>query len=451
MNNLWIKFIGFILVYAWIFLVSVSAQTSTFNTPGGFTVPNFSGSLDPGDLVLVDLDLIIVGAGGGGGRGNGAGGGGGGQVIQMTITANEGDILTGFIGTGGMGGRSTVPNDPGLNGTASTFNGISATGGFGGGGGNAGNGGVSGSGLAGGGGEEGSSREAGGGGAGAGGSGTNGNAATNPLGGNGGIGFGGFGGGGGGTARRPGAGTTTLGSASDGGTFGSTGVASDAANGGGGGGGRSAGGRGGHGLVVVSVNFRVLPVEFLYFKSEFNSLLRSANLSWSTAKEWENSHFEVQRSVNDVRSWETIATVKGAGYSDQAVDYAYQDLKLPLAGGNIFYRIRQVDLSGKATFSDTEAIRVEPIPRTTYWRVYPNPTTGETINFEQLVTTRKNDTKVLVRVISSSGQVDVIEGYATAQLSPLLSDVMKRKNSGLYTLEISWDDSIEYHKVILKR
>lgn len=175
------------------------------------------------------------------------------------------------------------------------------------------------------------------------------------------------------------------------------------------------------------LNLRVLPIQWAAFSARYEAQIRLSNLTWSTTSEWENSHFEVQRSVNDVRSWETIASVKGAGYSDQPVDYAFQDLKLPIAGGNIFYRIRQVDLNGNATFSDTEAIRVEPIPGTTYWSVYPNPTTGDTINLEQLVTARKNDTKVLVRVISSSGQVDMIEGYAATQLSPLLSDVMKRK------------------------
>ncbi|WP_332910696.1 hypothetical protein [Algoriphagus boritolerans] len=177
------------------------------------------------------------------------------------------------------------------------------------------------------------------------------------------------------------------------------------------------------------LNLRVLPIQWAAFSARYEAQIRLSNLTWSTTSEWENSHFEVQRSVNDVRSWETIASVKGAGYSDQPVDYAFQDLKLPIAGGNIFYRIRQVDLNGNATFSDTEAIRVEPIPGTTYWSVYPNPTTGDTINLEQLVTARKNDTKVLVRVISSSGQVDMIEGYAATQLSPLLSDVMKRKKS----------------------
>ena len=448
--GLWNKFLCLGILYTLIFFGPVKSQT--FNTPGSFTftVPNYSGSLNPGDLVIVDVDIIIVGAGGGGGRGNGAGGGGGGRVIQMTITASEGDVLTGTIGSGGPGG--TNPDEQGSDVTASSFAGTTAQGGMGGGGGNSGAGGDSGSGETGGAGVNQSGRSAGGGGAGAGGQGTDGVATTNPIGGNGGIGIAGFGGGGGGTATRPGGGgSATPGTATDQGTPGSTIAEFDATDGGGGGGGRTAGGDGGDGVVIVTINFRVLPVEFLYFRSDFNSTLRSGKLTWSTSKEWENSHFEVQRSVNDVKSWEKIAEVEGVGYSDQPVEYTYQDLKLPLSGGNIFYRLKQVDQTGKFIFSDTQAIQVKQIKGSASWRVYPNPTSGESINLEMLGTASVSDEKLRVRLISPTGQIDIIETTRSIQLNSELSEILKRKIGGIYTLEVNWGENREYHKLILAR
>lgn len=262
-------------------------------------------------------------------------------------------------------------------------------------------------------------------------------------------------GGGGGSGNTPGNGG--LGGGGNGGnnsTAAQNGTVNTGSGGGGAGGGSDnrIGGNGGSGVVIIRYeNFRILPVDLLYFKANFNSITRSGDLTWATAKEWENSHFEIERSVNDVKSWETIGQVQGAGYSDQPVAYTFQDLELPLTGGNIFYRLKQVDLNGKSIFSDTKAIQVEALAGTTSWRVYPNPTTGDVINLKMLEKTTYKDEKVNLRLISPIGHIEVIEGYNSSQLSGQLTEFLKRKIGGIYTLEINWDDKREYHKVILKR
>jgi hypothetical protein len=224
---------------------------------------------------------------------------------------------------------------------------------------------------------------------------------------------------------------------------------------GGGGGGHDeniGGGRGAKGVVIVRYEIaRILPVEYLYFKADFNSFLRSGELSWATAQEWENSHFEIERFVNNVKDWELIGQMDGAGYSDRPVEYEFQDLNLPLAGGNIFYRLKQVDLKGQFTYSITKAIQVSPLAGTTNWRVYPNPTTGDFINLEMLDKEAFRDEKITVRVISVKGQSDLIEAYSPAQLSGELSNALSGKSAGVYTLEITWGKKKEYHKVILNR
>ena len=230
------------------------------------------------------------------------------------------------------------------------------------------------------------------------------------------------------------------------------GFAGTATTGSGGGAGRDGGGNGGSGSVYISyANFRILPVEFLSFTATYQNDTRSGLLNWATAKEWENEGFDIERSVNNVKNWETIGQVRGAGYSDKRVDYAYEDLKLPLTGGNIFYRLKQRDYDGDSSYSDTKSIRVEKMPGTSYWRVFPNPTTGDPINLELLDSDIYHDEPVIVRIISASGHFDVVESRGGPSLSVLVSDVLKGKATGVYTIEINWNIYREYHKIILSR
>lgn len=220
----------------------------------------------------------------------------------------------------------------------------------------------------------------------------------------------------------------------------------------GGGAGSTGGSPGFPGVVYIRYpNFKILPVEYLYFNAKYNPSFRSGDLTWATAKEWENDRFEIERSVNTVKDWETIGQVQGAGYSDQPVNYVYQDLKLPLSGGNIFYRLKQRSFNGDSSYSDTKSIRVEAMPGTSYWRVYPNPTTGDPINLELLDSGIYHDEPVTVRIISATGQYDVIESKAGSSLNSLVSTRLTGKAAGVYTLEISWGFYREYHKVILRR
>jgi hypothetical protein len=198
-------------------------------------------------------------------------------------------------------------------------------------------------------------------------------------------------------------------------------------------------------------NCRILPVEFLYFKADFNSMTRSGDLSWSTAREWENDRIEIERSINTVKDWETIGQVQGVGYSDSPVAYEFQDRKLPLSGGNIFYRLKQVDFNGKATYSITKAIKVEAVAGTTFWRVYPNPTNGQPFHIERLNNLSVGEEKITLRAIAPTGQFQVFEVNNIPGMGEQVTEWFKTQAAGIYTLEITWGEMREYHKVILKR
>ncbi|WP_338221280.1 glycine-rich domain-containing protein [Algoriphagus sp. oki45] len=462
---------------------------------------------------LDEFEVLVVGGGGGGGFGDAAGGGGGGAVIYQHytgITMNGAPGLQGAsfeVTPGSQGLGATSLSQLGTNGTESSFTGPSfnsaqgtfadlnaagggkggsssgnnadrqgANGASGGGGAafgtNASSGGAASNGNSGG---VAMGQSFGGSGAGGGGAASSGNNGTGNASlmtaGNGGNGLMqsisgenvhyGAGGGGtsfGATVNEPGMGGSTY-TGSGGSTFyaggrgNNTGVGLPATTfGSGGGAGRTGGSNGFQGVVYIRYpNFRILPLEYLYFNAEYNSSMRSGDLTWATAKEWENDRFEIERSVNDVKSWETIGQVNGAGYSDSQTDYSYQDFKLPIAGGNIFYRLKQFDFDGDFTYSDIKAIQVESLSGLTRWKVYPNPTTGDPINLEMLDSRAYNDEKITVRLISSTGQFDILEGDIPRELSLRLADILRLKAAGVYTFEISWGANREYHKVILRR
>jgi hypothetical protein len=224
---------------------------------------------------------------------------------------------------------------------------------------------------------------------------------------------------------------------------------------GGGGGGHSGaenGGKGAKGVVLIRYEIaKILPIEYLYFNSNYNSQARTGELSWATAKEWENSHFEIERAVNNVKEWEAIGEVAGAGFSDSEVKYNYSDIKLPVGGGNIFYRLKQYDFNGKFTYSNTKSIKVEPLPSTSKWKVFPNPTTGDSFNIEILDPSTYRDESLTLRVIAPTGQFELIQKDQMQEMSTQVSNYFEGKASGVYTIEIAWGANREYHKVILRR
>jgi len=259
------------------------------------------------------------------------------------------------------------------------------------------------------------------------------------------------GGGGGGGQDNGGAGGKNSGG--DGGDDGIDGENGLSPGSGGGGGGHGAnGGNGAKGAVIVSyLSPRILPIEFLYFDADYDETSRSAKLSWSTAREWESSHFEIERAENDIKSWSKVGEMESAGNSDIPLKYNFKDSFLPNEGGIIFYKIKQVDLDGELTYSKTRAIQVQPIPRSFQWRVYPNPTTGDTFSIEMADPSKYNDEPITIRMISIRGQAKVLDIQDIRTMGDKVREWLEAQGNGVYILEITWGTLREQHKVILRR
>ena len=142
----------------------------------------------------------------------------------------------------------------------------------------------------------------------------------------------------------------------------------------------------------------MLPVNFTSFYISKSG--ENIKLSWSTDKEINNSHFDVERSSNGL-NWEKIAVVFGAGTTNNANNYSYNDKSI--TSPVVYYRLRQVDIDGRSMYSSIKTIRMgEAVSNV---RIY-----GADKNVViDLNTAAKND--LVVSVMNSNGQVITRQTY----------------------------------------
>ena len=102
--------------------------------------------------------------------------------------------------------------------------------------------------------------------------------------------------------------------------------------------------------VTVTVN-NPLPVELMTFTA------RSAGpvsvLNWATATEYNNDYFAVERSADGL-AFALLGQVAGAGTSSSLRSYSFTDERPPVAVA--YYRLRQVDYIGAATYSPVVSV-----------------------------------------------------------------------------------------------
>ncbi|MFM7023878.1 MAG: T9SS type A sorting domain-containing protein [Flavobacteriales bacterium] len=90
----------------------------------------------------------------------------------------------------------------------------------------------------------------------------------------------------------------------------------------------------------------ILPVEWLSFSGKKE---KEGNLiSWTTATELNNDHFELERSY-DGQNFESIYSVEGKGTTYKISNYAYYDKSAEK--GVVYYRLKQVDNDGTTAYS----------------------------------------------------------------------------------------------------
>lgn len=118
--------------------------------------------------------------------------------------------------------------------------------------------------------------------------------------------------------------------------------------------------------------FGWLPVTLVSFSAAYAN--KQSNLTWVTASERDNAYFAVEKSLDGINFYQ-IGTVKpyGDGNSNETYIYTYTDYPETTEAA-AYYRLRQVDLNGLETLSETRYILFDELRAMS---LSPNPAESE--------------------------------------------------------------------------
>ncbi|MGN6616242.1 MAG: PKD domain-containing protein [Ilyomonas sp.] len=144
-------------------------------------------------------------------------------------------------------------------------------------------------------------------------------------------------------------------------------------------------------VIFNSTSCTLLSVTLLNFNAEKKD--EKGLIYWSTSTEINNDHFEIERSIDGV-NWIKIGLIPGNQTTKVKHDYQFTDVK-PLTGKN-YYRLKQVDVDGKFTYSPVRYLEFNSAWNVT---VFPNPVSGNYIRVNS------NEPIVRVYVVDMTGRV----------------------------------------------
>jgi hypothetical protein len=152
------------------------------------------------------------------------------------------------------------------------------------------------------------------------------------------------------------------------------------------------------------------------------------SLNWLTANEKANDNFSIERS-KDGKNFEAIAQMKGAFNSSVSKNYNYTDVT-PYKGIN-YYRLKSVDVEGKAAFSSVVSVSFLDKNNKTF--VYPNPVHESALKLEHEA---YSDTNASILIYDLTGRVVKNEKRNLLKGTNYLNIELNDLSSGSYLLSI---------------
>jgi hypothetical protein len=128
-------------------------------------------------------------------------------------------------------------------------------------------------------------------------------------------------------------------------------------------------------LGAFESSYGAFPVKMVSFSAYNNT--NGVTLNWKIASEINNKGWSIERTTNlNDASWQTIGFVDGRINSSNQNTYSYLDNAV--STGNYYYRLKQIDLDGKITYSNVLSVRIDNGKKTSQIEVFPNPVKSST-------------------------------------------------------------------------
>lgn len=170
-----------------------------------------------------------------------------------------------------------------------------------------------------------------------------------------------------------------------------------------------------------------LPVTLVSFEAKRAGA--TVACAWVTASEQHNDHFAVERSLDGAR-FQELGTVAGHGTSAAAHAYTFVDERP--AAGLAYYRLRQVDADGTATYSPVAVVQGGEALAAAAITAAPNPGTGEFA----LLTSFGGATQLRGSVVNMLGQpVATVDALVPGGAASLPLD-LRAQPAGVYLVQL---------------
>jgi hypothetical protein len=172
-----------------------------------------------------------------------------------------------------------------------------------------------------------------------------------------------------------------------------------------------------------------LPLTWLDFTAQPKG--KKVALQWKVANETNLSHYEVEHSA-DGRNFIKLLDVPASRLS--AINKTYDQLHGFPVSGNNYYRIKQLDLDGRTSYSSTKLVKMEEVDVVT---ISPNPASA-------LVAVKAASTMKTIQVFNSTGQLmlSVKPGTTFYNLD------VSRFAAGIYSVKIETGNSVITQKLV---
>jgi hypothetical protein len=182
-------------------------------------------------------------------------------------------------------------------------------------------------------------------------------------------------------------------------------------------------------LTKIALN----PLPVIWEKFDVTIQNKKVKLYWNTSEETGASHYIVEYST-DGRNFRSLGRVEALN-STSSVSYSFVHESPDLTGNNI-YRIKQVDIDGKYTYSVVRMARFNQGKEVTI-QIYPNPVKDVLYLNAQISNAR-------IVIVDVSGRevmkMDAVRGTQSINVDKL--------QKGFYYVNVYFEDGVQSHGII---
>jgi hypothetical protein len=182
-----------------------------------------------------------------------------------------------------------------------------------------------------------------------------------------------------------------------------------------------------------------LPVSLVAFAAT-PTPQHTVELAWTTSLEANNKGFQIERS-KDLVHFETVGQQGPAGEANSQALKHYQLTDLTPYRGTSYYRLTQIDLSGKTTVYPAVSV----VLRDNAYGVYPNPVTGD----ERFTLRLDEPETATVGFYHADGRSLPLQ-KAGVESGNLVLKPMGKLSTGVYVLRVEERGQTRQHRILIE-